>query len=164
MPGNVWEKVVWPGPKPQRNLLWWFSNMKNQDPESGNISRKQGLLRKQSRLLLSFLGLHAVAVSLKIEKVESSMTDRMFLCAWVQHPKFIQVLCKIDWILNLKYTFRKQSGIILFRNTCLLVNGHGFFRKKLEYLIVECIWHWEQCMQQILPLCPAGGQPCLSAQ
>lgn len=52
--------------------------MKNQDPESGNISREQWFLRKQSRPLLSYLGLHAVTMPLKFEKVKSSMTDRMF--------------------------------------------------------------------------------------
>lgn len=165
MPGNVWRKVVWPGPKPQKKLFWWFSNMKNQDPESGNISREQWFLKKQSWLLLSFLGIHAVRVPFQFEKVKSSVTGRMFWCACVQPPQnLIQIPCKIDWILNLQYTFRKRSRVILLCSACLLLNGSGFLRKRLKYLIVECVWHWEQCMQQTLPLCPAGGQPCLNAQ
>lgn len=87
------------------------------------------------------------------------------LVCLVQPPqKLIQIPRKIDWTFNVQYTLRKQSRVIFFCNACLLLHGSGLFRKRLKYLIVERVWHWEQCMQQILPLCPGGGQPCLRAQ
>lgn len=71
--------------------------MKNQDLGPGNISGQEQFLRKHSRVLLSFLALHALMVPLKPENIKSSMTA---VPVYKNYRSSYQVLAKLHELLT----------------------------------------------------------------